>query len=304
MNDTPAATRPGVAFPRFSGKTRLVALLGSPVSHSRSPRLQNGVYEALGVDLAYLAFDVPLNRLEQAVLGLRALDVHGAAVTMPLKRAICAYLDKLSPAAELAGAVNTVVNEGGVLTGHITDGVGYVMSLQDVRVQVEDAHVTMVGVGGAATAVAIELAMKGAKRITLFNTRDGFFESGLATVELLRSRLACDAALVDLADAQRLKASMAASDLFINATPIGMEETVNQSVVPDASFFHRRLVVTDLIYAPERTRLLAMAQAAGCSTLSGIGMQLFQGAEQFRLWTGKTMPIDLARELLADRPNA
>lgn len=217
---------------------------------------------------------------------------------------ICAYLDELSPAAQLAGAVNTVVNHGGVLTGHITDGVGYVMSLQDADVPVQGAHITMVGVGGAATAVAIEAAMKGAKRITLFNARDGFFESGMAMVEMLRSKLACDASLVDLADSQRLKASMATSDIFINGTPIGMEETLDQSVVPDSSYFARRLVVTDLIYAPEETRMLRMARTAGCRTLSGIGMQLFQGAEQFRLWTGKTMPIELARGLLADRAHA
>ena len=132
---TSSAQAHSVAAHRFSGKTRLVALLGSPVAHSRSPKLQNGVFAALGVDLAYLAFDVPLPKLGDAVRGLRALDVHGAAVTMPLKRAICAYLDKLSPAAELAGAVNTVVNDGGVLTGHITDGVGYALSLQDAGVE-------------------------------------------------------------------------------------------------------------------------------------------------------------------------
>jgi shikimate dehydrogenase len=283
---------------RITGKTKLIALLGSPVSHSKSPGMQNGVFEALGLDFAYLAFDVGLDRVEEAVTSLRVLGIHGANVTMPLKRAICGFLDRLSPAAEMAGAVNTIVNENGVLTGHITDGVGYMMSLQDAGVEFVGKSMTIVGAGGASTAVAIQAAMQGVKDITFFNARDPFFESGEATARMLRTRLGCEARLCDLADASLLKQSMARSEIFVNGTPVGMEGTLDQSVVPDASYFHRGLTVTDLIYVPEQTTLLKMAQAAGCRTVSGLGMQLFQGVEAFRLWTGQAMPVDLARRFL------
>lgn len=283
---------------RISGKTGLIALLGSPVSHSKSPSMQNGVFEALGLDFVYLAFDVGLDQVAQAVAALRVLGARGANVTMPLKRAICGHLDALSPAAEMAGAVNTIVNDGGVLTGHITDGVGYMMSLDDARVAYQGKAMTIVGAGGASTAVAIQAAMQGVREIRVFNARDAFFNSGEDTVRMLRERLGCEARIHDLADTARLKAAMAASDIFVNGTPIGMEATLDQCVVPDASFFHPALTVTDLIYVPEQTRLLKMARSAGCKTVSGLGMQLFQGVEAFRLWTGQAMPVDLARSIL------
>lgn len=293
MSTSNSATRS-----RITGKTRLIALLGSPVSHSKSPGMQNGVFEALGLDFAYLAFDVGLGKAEQAAASLRVLGVHGANVTMPLKREICGFLDQLSPAAQMAGAVNTIVNDNGVLTGHITDGVGYMMSLQDAGVEFVGKAMTIVGVGGASTAVAIQAALQGVKDITLFNARDAFFENGEAIARMLQTRLGCEARLCDLADRDLLRDTMARSDIFVNGTPVGMEATLSQSVVPDASYLHRGLTVTDLIYVPEETTLLQMARAAGCRTVSGLGMQLFQGAEAFRLWTGQAMPVDLARRFL------
>lgn len=283
---------------RISGKTRLVALLGSPISHSKSPGMQNGCFEALGLDFAYLAFDVPLEKTASAVEALRVLNVRGANVTMPLKRAICAFLDKLSPAAEMAGAVNTIVNDNGVFTGHITDGIGYTLSLEDAGIDIAGKVMTIAGIGGASTAVAIQAAMQGVTDITLFNQRDAFFDAGHDLVEMLQGRLGCKARLYDLADVAQLRASMAHSHIFVNGTPVGMEATLGQSVVPDAAYFHPELIVSDLIYAPEHTALLKMARAAGCRTVSGLGMQLFQGVEAFRLWTGRDMPVDLARSLL------
>lgn len=283
---------------RISGKTRLIALLGSPVSHSKSPQMQNGVFEALGLDYAYLAFDVGLDRVSEAVAALRTLGVRGANVTMPLKRAICAHLDHLSDAAAMAGAVNVIVNDGGVLTGHITDGVGWRLSLADGGVTLRGKALTIVGVGGAATAVAIEAAMQGVRTIDFFNARDAFFDDGAGVVRLLGERLGCPARLHDLADRDALRAAMARSDIFVNGTPIGMEATQAQSVVPDGSYFHAGLIVSDLIYVPERTTLLQMAEAVGCRAVSGLGMQLFQAVDAFRLWTGQAMPLDLARQHL------
>ncbi|MEN9543699.1 MAG: shikimate 5-dehydrogenase [Pseudomonadota bacterium] len=296
--DGPMSTPAPATRRRITGKTKLIALLGSPVSHSRSPQMQNGVFEALGLDFAYLAFDVGLDRVGDAVSALRTLGIRGANVTMPLKRAICSHLDQLSNAAEMAGAVNVIVNDDGVLTGHITDGVGYMASLAEAGVATEGKTMTIVGVGGAATAVAIQAAMQGVKCIHLFNARDDFFNGGEATAQMLQNRLGCEARFFDLADAAALKESIACSDIFVNGTPVGMEATLDQAVIPDASYFHRGLTVSDLIYVPEQTTLLRMARDAGCKTVSGMGMQLFQAVDAFRLWTGRDMPVELARQHL------
>lgn len=289
--------------PNITGKTRLISLLGSPVSHSRSPSMQNGAFAALGLDFVYLAFDVGLDGVEDAIKGLRAMKFRGANVTMPLKRAVCQYLDKLTPAAEMAGAVNVIVNDDGVLTGHISDGEGYMMSLDDAGVPYVGKKMTLIGAGGASTAVAIQAAIDGVRAVSIFNHRDEFFASGEKTVANLRERLGCDARMFDLADTAKLRSEIASSDILINGTPIGMEATADQSVIPDASYFHPGLVVTDLIYVPEETKLLKMAKAAGNRTVSGLGMQLFQGVPAFKMWTGHDMPIDIARAILFGKPS-
>lgn len=286
----------------ITGKTKLISLLGSPVSHSKSPSMQNGVFEALGLDFLYVAFDVGLNDVEAAVKGLRVMNFRGSNVTMPLKKEICKYLDKLTPAAEMAGAVNVIVNNDGVLTGHITDGEGYMMSLADAGVEYVGKKMTIVGAGGASTAVAIQAAMDGVRAISIFNHKDEFYTNGEKTVAGLRDRFGCDAHMFDLADMNKLRDEMATSDIFINGTPVGMEETLDQAVIPDASYFHPKLIVTDLIYVPVETKLLKMAKAAGNKTVSGLGMQLFQGVSAFKMWTGHDMPIDIAREILFGKP--
>lgn len=283
----------------ISGKTRLIALLGSPVSHSRSPALQNGAFLALGLDYVYLAFDIPLERVTDAIQALRVLNARGANVTMPLKQAVCEHLDRLSPTAALAGAVNTIVNDDGVLAGHMTDGAGYLMSLDECRVPYIGKTMTILGAGGAATAVAVEAAMRGVRSVHLFNRRDAFFEAAQVRVMQLRERLGCDAQLHDLDDANDLAASIKTSDILVNATSIGMEATRDQCLIQDPGCFHAALTVSDLIYVPAETALLKMARARGCRTVDGTGMQRLQGMLSFQLWTGQDLPADLARQSLA-----
>jgi shikimate dehydrogenase len=287
----------------ITGKTQLIALLGSPVSHSRSPSMQNGVFEAMGLDYVYVAFDVGPQGVEDAIKGLRAMKFRGANVTMPLKRVVCTYLDKLTRAAEMAGAVNVIVNDAGVLTGHISDGEGYMMSLDDASVAYAGKKMTLIGAGGASTAVAIQAAINGVKAITLFNHRDDFFAQAVVTVANLREKLGCDARLFDLDDPDKLRAEIASSDILANGTPVGMEASADQCVIPDASYFHPQLVVTDLIYVPVETKLLRMAKAAGNLTVSGLGMQLFQGVSAFKMWTGQDLPIDIAKAILFGKPS-
>ena len=267
--------------------------------------MQNAVFEAMGIDMAELAFDVGSDRLGDAVAGLRALGVRGANVTMPLKRAIVPLLDRLTPAAELAGAVNVIVNDDGVLTGHITDGEGFMMSLRDAGVTCAGARMTMLGAGGAATAVAIQAAIDGVAGIDIFNRRDAFLDEGAAMAVRLRARFGCDVRVFDLDDADRLRDRIAASDILINATPVGMHGTEDRMALPDAGLLHPGLVVCDLIYVPRETFLLKQAARLGCRTVSGIWMQLFQAVPAFGMWTGQQMDLDVARRaLLGPGPTA
>ena len=282
----------------ITGKTQLISLMGSPVSHSRSPSMQNGVFEALGLDFVYVAFDVNLEGLEAAIHGMRSMKFRGGNVTMPLKKAVCQYLDRLTPAAEMAGAVNVIVNDSGVLTGHITDGEGYMMSLEDAGIDYVGKKMTLIGAGGASTAVAIQAAMQGVRAISIFNHQDDFYRAGEKMVKDLRAQLGCEAHIFDLQDTARLKAEIADSHILTNGTPIGMDATRDQSVIPDVSYFHPDLVVSDLIYVPVETQLLKMAKSVGNKTVSGLGMQLFQGVSAFKMWTGHDMPIHIAREIL------
>lgn len=288
----------------ISGKTRLISLLGSPVHQSKSPGMQNGLFEALGLDFAYMAFDVGVDDLEDAIKGLRAMNFRGSNVTMPLKSVVCQHLDKLTPAAELAEAANVIVNDNGVLTGHISDGEGYMMSLADAGVVYKGKKMTIVGAGGAAKAVAIQAAIEGVKTISIFNHRDSFFLSGERTVASLRNKFDCDAQMFDLKDLDSLRSEMADSDIFTNGTPLGMYATPDQSVVPDAGYFHPELIVTDLVYIPVETKLLRMAREAGNKTVTGLGMQLFQAVPAFKMWTGQDLPIELARKIQASLLNS
>lgn len=136
--------------------------------------MHNEAFANLGLDYAYIAFEVDNDSLEDAVKGLRALKMRGSNVSMPNKTVVHKYLDKLSPAAEMCKAVNTIVNDNGVLTGHITDGIGYMAALKDNHIDVIGKKMTIVGAGGAATAIQVQAALDGVKEISIFNARDKF----------------------------------------------------------------------------------------------------------------------------------
>lgn len=283
---------------RITGHTELIGLIAYPIRHSSSPAMHNEAFAKLGLDYAYLAFEVENKDLEDTIKGFRAMKVRGCNVSMPNKTVVHKYLDKLSPAAELCGAVNTVVNDNGVLTGHITDGLGCMLALKDAGVDVIGKKITIVGAGGAATAIQVQAALDGVAEISIFNVKDKFFENAEKTVNKLREKTNCKVNLYDLADLDKLKEEIASSVLFINATGMGMKPLEGQTYIPDTTFFRPDLVVLDIVYAPRETALLKLAKEAGCRTLNGLGMMLFQGAAAFKLWTGKEMPIEYMKEVL------
>ncbi|AWI06016.1 shikimate dehydrogenase [Clostridium drakei] len=283
---------------RITGYTELIGLMAYPIRHSSSPAMHNAAFAKLGLDYAYLAFEVDNDTLENAVKGLRALKIKGCNVSMPNKTVIHKYLDNISPVAEMCGAVNTVVNNNGVLTGHITDGIGYMMALKDNNIDVIGKKITIVGAGGAATAIEIQAALDGVAEMSIFNQKDKFWNNAEKTVKKINTNTKCKATLYDLADLDKLKEEIANSYLFANATGMGMKPLDGKTYIPDKSFLRPELIVTDVVYFPRETALLKMAKEVGCKSMNGLGMMLFQGAAAFNLWTEKDMPIEYMKELL------
>lgn len=283
---------------RITGHTELIGLIAYPIRHSSSPTMHNEAFAKLGLDYAYLAFEVGAEDLEDTIKGFRAMKVRGSNVSMPNKTIVHKYLDKVTEAAELCGAVNTIVNDNGVLTGHITDGVGYMEALKDAGIDVIGKKMTIVGAGGAATAIEIQAALDGVAELSIFNCKDKFYARAEQTVKDINERTKCKATLYDLADLDKLKEEIASSFLFANATGMGMKPLEGQTYIPDKSFLRPDLIVTDVVYSPRETALLKMAKEVGCKTMNGLGMMLFQGAAAFKLFTGKDMPIEYMKEVL------
>lgn len=276
----------------ITGHTGLLCLLGSPVAHSISPAMHNEACNLLGLDYTYLAFDVPEEQMKTAVEGLRTVNCRGWNITMPGKNIMCKLADKLSPASEISGACNTVVNDNGVLTGHTTDGIGFMSAVKDCGEDIIGKKMTLLGAGGAATAILVQAALDGLQEIHVFNVRDAFYERAEGIVATLNERTSCRVTIHDFSDPEVLRASIADSDILVNGTSVGMAPATDRTIITDPSMFHEGLFVFDVIYNPQETRLLREAKAAGCRTANGMYMLLYQGAASFELWTGKQMPVE------------
>lgn len=283
---------------RISGHTGLLALIGSPVGHSGSPAMYNYSFQKLGLDYAYVAFDIKVDEVKAAIDAMKTFKMRGCNVTMPCKNEAVKYMDELSPAARIIGAVNTIVNEDGRLIGYITDGEGFVNNLKDHGIDVKGKKITVAGGGGAATAIQVQCALDGAREISIFNIKDAFFERTLQTAEKIKEEVPGIVVNVyDIADTDKMTEEIRSSDIFANATIVGMKPMENESVVKDTSAFYPGLVVADAVYNPEETRLLKEAKEAGCTCINGKGMLLWQGVAAFKLYTGQDMPVAEVKEL-------
>ena len=276
---------------RIKGTTGLMALIGSPVGHSGSPAMYNFSFRHHNLDYAYMAFDIKEDQVPAALDAIRLFKMRGANVTMPCKNEVAKHMDELSPAARIIGAVNTIVNEDGKLVGHITDGIGFVRNLKEHGVDVKGKKMVVLGAGGAATAIQVQCALDGAREISIFNIKDAFFERTLQTAEKIRKAVPeCVVNVYDIADTAKMTEEIQSSDIFANATIVGMKPMDDQSVVKDLSAFRPGLVVADAVYNPEETKLLREAKEAGCTCVGGKGMLLWQGAAAYKLYTGLEMP--------------
>ncbi|EGT3902891.1 shikimate dehydrogenase [Clostridioides difficile] len=282
----------------ISGRTGLFALIGTPVGHSKSPVMYNYSFKKLDLDYRYLAFDITIDKVKEALLAIKTFNIKGANVTMPCKSAVTEYMDELSPAARIIGACNTIVNDNGKLVGHITDGVGYVRNLKENGVEVKGKKITIMGAGGAATAIQVQCALDGAREISIFNPKDDFYKRAEQTVENIKKNVPeCVVNLYDLEDTNKLYEEIESSDILTNATLIGMKPYDNETNIKDTSVLRKDLVVTDVVYNPKKTKMIEDAEANGCKAIGGLGMLLYQGAEAFNLYTGLEMPVEEVNEL-------
>ena len=276
----------------IDGRTTMYCLIGTPVGHSGSPAMYNYSFEKTGENSAYLAYDITLEQTQGALKALKLLGCKGFNVTMPCKTRVAALCDELSDAARLIGASNTVVIQDGRLIGHNTDGMGFVRNLRENGVDVKGKTMTVMGAGGAATAIQVQSALDGAKELFIFNRKDEFYDNALRTAEKIQELLPeCKVTVTPLEETEKLYDCIAKSDILVNATKVGMKPLDGESLITDTSVFRPDLIVADAVYNPRETKFVQEAKAAGCKiALGGIGMLLWQGAAAFHIFTGKDMP--------------
>jgi shikimate dehydrogenase len=268
----------------LTGTTRIAAVIGSPVRHSRSPALINAAFAASGLDWAFAAFEVAPGRGADAVEAMRVLGLGGMSVTMPHKHEVIAALDRLTPDAEALGAVNCVAWDGDDLVGHNTDGGGLVDSLAlDADLVPAGLRCVVLGAGGAARSVVRSLAEAGAADVAVVNRTPSSAE--------VAARLAGAVGRVGTAD------DVAAADLVVNATSVGMgADPHDSSALPvDPGLLAPGQTVVDLVYLPVETAFLRAAAAAGARPVDGIGMLVHQAARAITLWTGRSPDLDAMR---------
>ena len=276
--------------------TKLCAVIGNPVEHSLSPAIHNRAFQELGLDFVYLAFRV--EDVRSAVAGMRALEnFRGLSVTIPHKVAIIDHLDEIADVDAQIGSINTVVNEGGKLRGFGSDGPGCRQALVEGGAQVAGQPVLILGSGGAARAIAFDLAHR-ATPSSLFIL--GAIEDELrALASELREKTAVNATGEILTE-DGLEKRIAESRVLIHATPIGMHPREGESLVPP-DLLHPDLTVMDIVYNPYETRLLEDARARGIKTIPGIEMFVNQARFQFEAWTGKSAPKEVMKQVVLDR---
>lgn len=266
------------------GTTNITGLFGFPVQHSLSPLMHNAAFEYLELDYCYVAFPVKPDLLGDAIKGIKAMDIRGVNVTVPHKENVIPFLDKVDGEASFIGAVNTILNSGGKLTGYNTDGRGFMESLAESGISASGKTILIVGAGGACRAIGYYLS-RAAEKIFINDIDRSKLERLVADLNALNGNVNAHP------DLNRLDGI----DILINATPVGIKD--NDPCPVNAASISKEMIVCDLIY--KKTPLLEAASAKGCKTLNGLGMLLHQGALSFEIWTGVKPPVNIMRNAIA-----
>lgn len=284
-----------IKFDKELYNKKVTGLIGYPVEHSKSPLMHNTSFEALGLDWTYKLFEVKEDEVEEAFGDLKALGVVGFNCTMPDKIKAFELADEVSTESRLIGAANTIVNKDGKFVAYNTDGVGFVNALRENGFDVKDKTITILGSGGAASAIIVQCAIDGAKEINILSIKDSFWNKAQELVNNVIEETRTNIKLIEMTDTS-IEECIERSDLLCNATPVGMAPNEEGCLINNSELLRTDLVVVDIIYNPLETKLYKMAKVNGCKVLNGIEMLIHQGAASFELWTGKKMPIDKVRE--------
>ncbi|MEN6399963.1 MAG: shikimate dehydrogenase [Rectinema sp.] len=275
-------------------KAELVGVFGHPVSENPTVVVQEAAFQALNLNWRYLTIEVLPEQLGDAIRGLRAFNMRGINLTIPHKIEVMQFLDSVAEDARLIGAVNTVINNGGKLHGENTDGKGFIRSLtEESHVSIPGKKVVVLGAGGAARAITVELALRGAGEILVVNRNT---EHGEALVNAV---ITCSKAKSRYVPWSGTLKILHDTDILINATSIGLFPGIEDKPAIDYDTIRPEMVVCDVIPNPPRTAFLKEAEKRGAKTIDGLGMLVNQGAIGFKLWTGLDAPVDVMKRALA-----
>ena len=275
----------------ISGKTRVFALIGDPVQHSLSPKMHNAAFQYLNLGCVYIPLRVKSEDLPAAVHGLRALNIKGFNVTAPHKETVFSLLDQLSPEAEAIGAVNTVKNENGILSGYNTDGAGFTRYMKEqLHVELEGKKILMVGLGGAAKSIAFFLCKENIKSLVIANRNQGKAQAYASLLQEI-SKIAVTGIPLE---EEIINAFTKTCDYLIYGLPTDLIDGGRWAINPEA--FPKNMSLFDLRYHPRETAVMKMARGKGLPAYNGEGMLLYQGIQAFRIFTGQEPPQKIMRD--------
>lgn len=278
--------------------TKMVTLLGKPLSQSYAARMQNAAYRAAGINMLYFYTEVENDHLPDVINGIRHMNFAGFAVTKPNKVEVMKYVDEVDPLCEKMNASNTVVLKDGKLKAYNTDGIGFFRSLQEEapEIDVKDSVFFCLGAGGAARAICSVLAYNGAKKIYIASRTISKVKE---LADDINDKFAPVAEVVDMQNTDLMKEKVTASDVIMNNTGLGMPVSIDKTPIPK-EYLRPGQLCFDAIYNPSKTRFLIEAEEVGCKIMNGLGMSLYQGAAQIELWSGMEAPIEAMRQELLD----
>jgi shikimate dehydrogenase len=280
-----------------SGKTIVCGVIGDPIEHTMSPVMHNAAFKKLGIDYLYVPFRVRKEELEKAIAGMRALNIRGLNVTIPHKVVVIPLLDKVDSLVEKIGAVNTIVNDDGVLTGYNTDATGFLQALLEKGVEPKGKNTVILGAGGVSRAISFILAERGAHLVILNRQLELDWAEELAQ---RISQIFNKEVKALVLNEGNLAEVLERAEILVNATSVGMSPNIEETPVP-ARLLKSGLVVFDSVYNPVKTRLLREAEAAGAQTIGGLDMLVWQGALAFEKWTGRKAPLELMKREVIKR---
>lgn len=274
-----------------SGKTKVYGVIGDPIEHSLSPIIQNAAFAASKLDCAFLGFNVKTAEIRNAINGMRALGILGLNVTMPYKKTVINFLDEVDQTAMLLNAVNTIQNKDDKILGFNTDGIGALNALKNNGIDPKGKKIVLLGAGGAARAIAFALAEE-AEEFSILNRT---MKPAVDLANNLKQKFSNSKVIVYTFSKLAIKANVAAADLLINATSVGMQPNPDQTIV-ERKWLKPKSTVMDIVYNPVETKLSKDAKAIGAKVISGVEMLIYQGAASFEIWTGHKAPVEVMKD--------